>query len=310
MWVVWSQFTTDSQYINNTVVWKPLTTHWQPLLLPSSSYNINMMVFKWTLTHLKTGIWGNFSSLSSYKSSSPLYPAFAKHKLVQVTWKCECNFTEALRRNHIFLFSGTHHSLMTIRLESTRRSLLENWNSHGIWISMLSKLETTHLHDTSQECVCMYVCTMVIEGHWITPYHSNNCFSGWCLQVLHCGVNELPAANASVQVDLWSVMTCPANFESVTLPISRAGRCRNVQDYKPCLCKCVPVGVYSVSCHSWRGQTHTHTASPDNSVNPQLLIKTIYLLDFLYLHHFCLFHAVTQGCKIPSEDCQHRQCDR
>lgn len=31
---------------------------------------------------------------------------------------------------------------MTIHLESIRRSSLENWNSHAIWISMSSKLPT------------------------------------------------------------------------------------------------------------------------------------------------------------------------
>lgn len=40
----------------------------------------------------------------------------------------------------LFVSTGTHRSLMTIHLESTRRSWPENWNSHATWISMSSKI--------------------------------------------------------------------------------------------------------------------------------------------------------------------------
>lgn len=85
-------------------------------------------------------------------------------------WVCSlepCRFRGVGCRWRLFLSTGTHRSLMTIHLGSIRRSLPENWNSHAIWISMSSKLQTlgqSLITPKIDNCVwyiniqCLYLC--------------------------------------------------------------------------------------------------------------------------------------------------------
>lgn len=116
---------------------------------------------------------------------------------------------------------------------------------------------------------------LLIEGHWCTPTPPT--WFKWLQRPFNTEVNELPGAKEGLQVDLQSLMTHPADLD--WLPHRSQHLLEQLEGAGMSKITglahlgCVRVSVYALTqsvLTQWPRRGQTHTASPDNSANPQL----------------------------------------